>query len=443
MDNMLGEIVSASVFVATQALFITKMLKMKKAALFVAVYGVIMVAFHVAGMIYWAESNIGIKIVLLSTLKCLTVVPFSLERIRRTCFVAFLMLATEMFVELLVVAVALTIVAPHVLISMGDSSFRLLWRMICYPVFLFAIMALYFVWNKIITRQSDASFHTFLILLGTQAITGGLSCIVIYQSGVATPATSIALAIIVLCYVIADIVVFRGIKRLDRLYRLEKNYLLAENQLRVQQEYYTNLMAHMQYTNKLRHDFRNQMQVAHALFFKGDTGRARLHLEQMEQTLAATEVSRCGHPLVDAVVMDKAALCEQKGIELETDLNISHDIAVAGLDLCSVVANIMDNAIEACEAVNDAKRKISLRAQETAGFLMITCRNSAVLALERTPKAEFLPERGLGLSIIQEIVEKYQGRVEVKQEPTEYAITIWIACAEQKSAGENREGEVR
>ena len=117
-------------------------------------------------------------------------------------------------------------------------------------------------------------------------------------------------------------------------------------------------------------------------------------------------------------------------VDAGIDVEIPHVAAPAALplsdpDLCTLVMNIMDNAIAAAsQAVSPC---VLLKVHARDGFLGIVCENSfAPQELETEAKKETVPKHGLGLKIVKGIVAKYSGAITEKNEDGRFIIKIAI-----------------
>lgn len=102
----------------------------------------------------------------------------------------------------------------------------------------------------------------------------------------------------------------------------------------------------------------------------------------------------------------------QNGIGVSFGILLPEASAIERSDLCSVFFNLMDNAIESCMHSDSAVRpEIALFAESGSGFLTIRMHNSKspeIVRDSRTSK-ESADGHGFGLSIIEDICQKYGG----------------------------------
>ena len=130
----------------------------------------------------------------------------------------------------------------------------------------------------------------------------------------------------------------------------------------------------------MRHDMKNNVQVLMLLLENGDYDKMRDYLEEMGGNLTAADVSsHTGNTIADAIIADKKRKASEAGAELVVSGVIS-GVEFTPVDLCKILANILDNAIEAVSneelaGVDPEFKKIELIFKRTDKFFMISLTN--------------------------------------------------------------------
>ena len=98
-----------------------------------------------------------------------------------------------------------------------------------------------------------------------------------------------------------------------------------------------------------RHDYRNHIQVMKAYAAKGDWEAIRNYLDLLDQDLTTVDtVIKTGNAMTDAILNSKISLAKSKGIQVVADAHIPVKLKSSEIDLCCIIGNLFDNAIEAC-----------------------------------------------------------------------------------------------
>lgn len=192
--------------------------------------------------------------------------------------------------------------------------------------------------------------------------------------------------------------------------------------------YYRNLEQEQTQVRRLRHDMANHLQALSGLM--GEPDKARAYLDSLVEMPGLTVSRRfCDNPTVNAVLASKAALMEEKAIHGDIAVALPSSLPLSDTDLCALFANALDNAIEACERLEEpGERLIRVRARADRGFLMAQITNRmdrASPASLETTKAD-KAHHGYGLSILRELTERAGGTFAIEQRPGTFELIVTI-----------------
>lgn len=175
-------------------------------------------------------------------------------------------------------------------------------------------------------------------------------------------------------------------------------------------EFYMQQQKHQQEIRKLNHDMKNVLiGVLGAIDNKGDKASLIIN-EYLNQCVSFQ--NDFGNDSVSAVILAKKNIAESKNIVFEQQV-ILGDKKINDIDICILLGNMLDNAIESCELVEDeTRRKISIKIRLVANAMYISCKNSCVeteLNLH-TRKSDKI-NHGIGTRSMTSIVDKYCGYI--------------------------------
>ncbi len=182
---------------------------------------------------------------------------------------------------------------------------------------------------------------------------------------------------------------------------------------------------------KIRHDYKNHISVGLSLLKSGETVEAQQYLSKYSnQELSKIYVYvDTSNDFINAVINDKFRLCAEKGITPEAEISFVEQ-KVDDIDLCSVLFNLLDNAIEACEKL-DKERRIKLVMFQHKAYLVVRVINTAddsmiekntELITTKTDKKN----HGMGTKIVSEIARKYNGFFNTEQKCGSFCAEIWL-----------------
>ena len=180
----------------------------------------------------------------------------------------------------------------------------------------------------------------------------------------------------------------------------------------------------------IRHDMKNNVQVLKILLGNKEYDQMEKYLSELTEKLQGTEISaHTGDVIADAVICAKKAEAEEHGITISTSGVIS-DIHITPQDMCQILSNILDNAIEAASDerlrdLNPAYKKIVLELKKTDRFFLISATNpcaekvNIVNGMVKTSK-EDSRNHGFGLRNIRSAAENYDGELTLSCEGKPY-----------------------
>ena len=180
-----------------------------------------------------------------------------------------------------------------------------------------------------------------------------------------------------------------------------------------------------------RHDYRNHIQVLMALADKGDIDGIKQYLGELDVDLNTVDtVIKTGNAMADAILNSKISLARSKEIEVDAQAHIPVKLKMSELDLCCILGNLFDNAIEASLALPPEERKIRVYMDMKNTQLYISFTNMTAggkLKKEggifKTTKGE---GHGFGLVRIDAIVERADGYISRNSEDGAFTTEILI-----------------
>lgn len=188
-----------------------------------------------------------------------------------------------------------------------------------------------------------------------------------------------------------------------------------ERQIEAEREEYRRLEQNIELGRRYRHDMRHHFSVIKELVHGGNAGEAEKYIDSLGGKLAETEQKiYCANPSVNAVLLrqlDKAAQC---GAEVQVAVNIPKDLPFDSVDICAVLSNLVENAVNACRLVTEGERKLRIAADCAArNKITVSVENSVqgqvILGSDGLPIPDRSENHGYGLASVRCIVEKYNG----------------------------------
>ncbi|MBR4017499.1 MAG: sensor histidine kinase [Oscillospiraceae bacterium] len=215
-----------------------------------------------------------------------------------------------------------------------------------------------------------------------------------------------------------------------RLKTLTMDY---EQQIHAQAEHYKNLAEANYEVRKFRHDFKNIQIAIETLFTQGKYDEAMALLRQcghsLENPPGLHPKFDTGNGIADALLTDK----QEKAVGHNTHIVFRSVIppeTLSPTDLCVLLGNSLDNALDACKKMPIGESKtVSIACDCSSGFLFLTVTNPIAERVQinnnhivTTKENKTL--HGFGLYSLHSIVKKYDGDIQLSA--TEDSFTIHI-----------------
>ena len=180
-----------------------------------------------------------------------------------------------------------------------------------------------------------------------------------------------------------------------------------------------------------RHDYRNHIQLMKVLAANGDMEGIKAYLDQLDTDLNTVDtVVKTGNKMADAILNSKISLARSKDIDVQVDAHIPVQLKMSELDLCCIIGNLFDNAMEASMELPKEKRKIRVYMDMKGTQLYISFTNfTATKKMVKVGKlfASTKGEgHGFGLVRMDNIIERLDGYLNRNSEDGAFTTEILI-----------------
>lgn len=180
-----------------------------------------------------------------------------------------------------------------------------------------------------------------------------------------------------------------------------------------------------------RHDYRNHIQTMKVLAEQGDLEAIKDYLNKLDEDLATVDtVIKTGNTKADAILNSKISLAKSKDIAVKVDAQVPVKLKMSELDLCVILGNLFDNAIEASLPLPKEQRLIRVyivmkNTQLYISFTNFTASKKQIKEsnLFKTTKGE---GHGYGLIRIDSIIKKLDGYLSRNSEDGAFTTEILI-----------------
>lgn len=182
------------------------------------------------------------------------------------------------------------------------------------------------------------------------------------------------------------------------------------------QEFSDELSVKADQLDKLKQEFDKHFSTIQESLYQENYDGLKEYLDSITGHIeSSNDIIITNHYIISSLLQSKKSICDKLNISLDLDINFSKIYRLSDLDTIILLGNILDNAIEANEKVEEDKRYINLTMKQLKSYLKISCENpfSKVpvekkgVLLTTKPDKEF---HGIGLSNVKDTCLKYNGK---------------------------------
>lgn len=206
---------------------------------------------------------------------------------------------------------------------------------------------------------------------------------------------------------------------------------LLSKQIENQVEYYEKINKIYDEFRSFRHDFKNHILCLRALVAANDIDKAVAYMDDIEAMSSVKKKEyNTGNIIIDALLSDKSDKAAKSNSKLEFNGYVP-TIGITNADLCIIMANAIDNAIEACaKDENSDIKTIKADANFKQGYFFFKISNPIFEEIRVNGKNKLITSKknserhGFGVSNIIRTVKKYEGNAEISTESDIFTLDI-------------------
>ena len=211
---------------------------------------------------------------------------------------------------------------------------------------------------------------------------------------------------------------------------IERKVTLFEQELL--QKYYAEVESMYGKMRGWRHDYRHHIQAMKVHAAKGELAEIQCYLDMLDDDLTNVEtVIRTGNRAADAVLNSKLSLAGERQIRIKAEVRIPVLLTTPELDLCTIIGNLLDNAMEACLKIEEQeKRFLRVYIDVLKGQLYIYVMNSVGEKPQKKGRLYLTTKdsrnHGFGLMRMDRVVAKYHGYLDRQNEEGVFATEVLL-----------------
>ena len=178
-----------------------------------------------------------------------------------------------------------------------------------------------------------------------------------------------------------------------------------------------------------RHDYHNHIQTLKAYRTLGQNIEIDDYLNKLDDDLTSVDtVFKTGNIMIDAILNSKISLAQNKKIEVDATAIVPKELPVSEIDLCVILGNLLDNAMEASLKLTEKDRVVRVYIDIFNEYLYISVTNAMSGKINKS--AGYISSKGenhgFGLVSIDKIAKKYNGHINRQNEDGVFATEVML-----------------
>lgn len=228
----------------------------------------------------------------------------------------------------------------------------------------------------------------------------------------------IGFAVSVACIVLVIVTIYLGVV-INRENLMKERNQMNEKYMKLQKDYYVGILKQDEELRRFRHDMNAHFTVLQSYCEKNGNEEVKAYLNRIiEESAVYAMKPYTGNHGVDAIIRQLDNKAKEQNIQIQTEGYLPDELKIEEYDLCTIIFNLLKNAIEACEKISEvSQRKVLLQTGEYNSLVFIQIKNTvaAPVMIENNHLVSTKKDtrnHGLGSGNVESMVEKYQGIIE-------------------------------
>ena len=303
---------------------------------------------------------------------------------------------------------------------------------------------------KIYIERHKLSKYGIIVYWGIILAISGIIIDCYYTNGNIYPNMSLALLMLLSgCLLILSLVSALQIAEVYKDLAVSSSRLeLARSQISIQKEYYDSLSSQMNEIRGIKHDIRHFIGVIRSMLEEGHYDELKRFIGKYAEITETEPIPFfCENVVANSILGYYALKAKENGIPFHCASSIPKQLSISDSDICIVLGNALENAIEACRNLdNTEERFISNEVKALSKSLLIKIENSYNGNLNIQDGNYLSTKReksgGIGLQNIKKVVESYGGYIKIEHDGKVFTLmAAFPLSAKQEDTPKRREGE--
>lgn len=337
----------------------------------------------------------------------------------RFCQCFFIVIIIKCFVD----DVSLTASALHIIIKgFLPASFSLLpvWPVLITDIVTFPLIYIFYkkLLRPVLNDTEDYTFWNHLWIIPLCSNTLYSLCIApLFSKDAVTPGINfyfIPFFWIMLSFT-TFVLILCILRETFKNLNLQSQLHISDLQMSAQQKQIEMLQDNISRNSRARHDARHHVLTLQTLLSQKNYEQAAAYLDEYNQqleTLVPTSYTK--HPVLNAILAHYSEAAAANDIRICLELSVADDLPVSNMDLCIILGNLLENAVEACRRQISGERFITLHMTMTSPTILVLIVENSYSGVIKEQNNSFLSSKqegriGMGINSVRHLAKQYHG----------------------------------
>lgn len=233
--------------------------------------------------------------------------------------------------------------------------------------------------------------------------------------------------------IMVNYIIFKVYEKLEEEFELQKQNQLFHQQLEACSKELAERECYIQETRKIKHDIKNHLIFLKNMVEQDQKDQTIKYIENLinREVIIREEIIKSGNIMIDSLINYKNEIAVKQEIIFEVEIFVPNQLPYDNRDICVILGNSLDNAIEAASKVKE-QSFIKVIIKYSKGTLSIIMKNSYNGLVKKNCKGTLLSTKedaknhGIGLLSIRSMVEKYNGEVMIEMDSKVFVLKILL-----------------
>ena len=223
-----------------------------------------------------------------------------------------------------------------------------------------------------------------------------------------------------------NVLIFWYFDRIKTSYEYKAKSEAAEHKLALEKQYHSILLEHQRETDALWHDMKKHLRLIKSLITEENQALSTQYIRELESNMnRQVKPVHTNEPILSALLSEQSRRAQKNNLPIDFDVKLEGSIKISPVDLCIILDNLFDNALEACtlQANSNQEASIKILVKQKSNALLIRFINTYS---SETRSHWHTGKHGLGLENVKTTVKKYDGQLSIKEDKQLFTVTILI-----------------